>query len=287
MEDTKNQEKTGKKATQKPKGTQFAFLIYPESLPQNWEDELEATGLRCAISPLHDKDINKDGTLKKAHYHGIIVAKNPVTTQAMRNKLAKVLGKSVASQVQFIKKSIPDAYAYFTHSTKQARADKKFQYDEKEIKLMNGFDVHRYDMPLDEYDKDNIIDEVCDIIEFEGLTHISQVNSYVRGSNLGFTVKDMRKSIRGCMALINSHLDAAFREKAKSEREQERIDAQLLAEAQAQAESDIANVLCDVYMAIIQGDKPEFPDWVIGRVERTLRLREAMEDAVKNGTEPF
>lgn len=34
----------------------FAFLLYPESLPDNWKAELEAIGVPMAISPLHDKD---------------------------------------------------------------------------------------------------------------------------------------------------------------------------------------------------------------------------------------
>lgn len=51
----------------------WVFISYPES--SNWEDI--ATGLRelqlpFERSPLHDKDVNKDGTIKKAHYHWIL-----------------------------------------------------------------------------------------------------------------------------------------------------------------------------------------------------------------------
>ena len=44
-------------------------VIYPESLPENWLEILQNSGLQIAISPLHDKDINPDGTIKKPHYH--------------------------------------------------------------------------------------------------------------------------------------------------------------------------------------------------------------------------
>ena len=33
----------------------WAFVLYPESAPENWREELQKTGLQCAISPLHDR----------------------------------------------------------------------------------------------------------------------------------------------------------------------------------------------------------------------------------------
>lgn len=270
MEDTKNQEKTSKKASKKPKGTQFAFLLYPENLPQNWEDELEALGLRCAISPLHDRDVNKDGTPKKPHYHGIIVAKNPITTQAMRNKLTNVLGKSVASQVQFIKKSILDAYAYFTHSTKQAKADKKFQYDEKEIKLLNGFDVQRYETPLDEYDKWALVNEIIDaIIECE-IKNVVELDALIKASYeqnpKNTSIQDARKAIAWKYGFIKLYLDGAFQEgnKAKFEQRQANMQtqAQQTATTSAIVNSTAVDVLVDAFKAIRDGKTPRFPKWV-------------------------
>ena len=57
-------------------GRTWAFVIYPDSLPSNWEEIILNTGLPMAISPLHDKDINPDGTEKKPHYHVIIYYEN-------------------------------------------------------------------------------------------------------------------------------------------------------------------------------------------------------------------
>ena len=37
------------------KGRNWAFVMYPESMPQNWFERLEKTGLPFAISPLHNK----------------------------------------------------------------------------------------------------------------------------------------------------------------------------------------------------------------------------------------
>lgn len=40
----------------KDKARYFTFLLYPESIPEDWEMKLESIGLPIAISPLHDKD---------------------------------------------------------------------------------------------------------------------------------------------------------------------------------------------------------------------------------------
>lgn len=47
------------------KSVYFTFLLYPESLPDDWKVALETTGRPIAISPLHDKDITSKKTLEK------------------------------------------------------------------------------------------------------------------------------------------------------------------------------------------------------------------------------
>ena len=51
------------------KGRDWTFIVYPESTPKNWRDILDETHMRWVESPLHDKDVNPDGELKKEHYH--------------------------------------------------------------------------------------------------------------------------------------------------------------------------------------------------------------------------
>lgn len=52
-------------------------MLYPESIPNDWNQRLELMGVPIAISPLHDRDkSNVEGqTYKKAHYHVVYVAK--------------------------------------------------------------------------------------------------------------------------------------------------------------------------------------------------------------------
>lgn len=47
----------------------WATVVYPESAPDNWMDVIRESKIPCLISPLHDKDVNPDGTPKKPHRH--------------------------------------------------------------------------------------------------------------------------------------------------------------------------------------------------------------------------
>ena len=51
----------------------FATVVYPESAPENWQDILVEQFVPAFISPLHDKDINPTGEIKKEHYHILIM----------------------------------------------------------------------------------------------------------------------------------------------------------------------------------------------------------------------
>lgn len=51
----------------------WATVVYPESAPENWIDILRDKMVPCFVSPLHDKDLNADGSPKKAHYHVLFI----------------------------------------------------------------------------------------------------------------------------------------------------------------------------------------------------------------------
>lgn len=51
------------------RSTNWSFEVYPQSANDLWEINLSDTLIPSLQSPLHDKDVNEDGTLKKAHYH--------------------------------------------------------------------------------------------------------------------------------------------------------------------------------------------------------------------------
>lgn len=135
----------------KDKDRYFTFLVYPdgEGLPQNWKEKLESLGVPIAISPLHDKDKAEGGGYKKAHYHCIYIANNPVTADSVYRKLRRRLSseemecKAIA-RVQIVDKTVENVYLYLTHESKDAIAKRKYVYDKKDIVHLNNFDVERY-----------------------------------------------------------------------------------------------------------------------------------------------
>lgn len=108
----------------------WAFVLYPESAPDNWKDMLQETGLPCSISPLHDKDIDPDGNPKKAHYH-IIVCYNGPTSFNVVSKITDSLKQPIPQGLE----SVKGYFRYFTHKDNPD----KYQYNENEIQFVNGF----------------------------------------------------------------------------------------------------------------------------------------------------
>ncbi|WP_136294288.1 Rep family protein, partial [Streptococcus pyogenes] len=105
----------------KEKARYFTFLLYPESIPNDWELKLEMLGVPMAISPLHDKDkSNVEGQqYKKPHYHVLYIAKNPVTADSVRWKIKKTLGEKSLALVQVVL-NVENTYLYLTHESKDA-----------------------------------------------------------------------------------------------------------------------------------------------------------------------
>lgn len=131
------------------KSRYFTFLIYPESADSDWISKVEQLGQPVAISPLHDKDLSENSDVtgdkyKKAHYHCIYIANNPVTAGSVRNKLKRVLNPEAVTLVQPVISTVSDVYLYLTHESKTAIEKGKHKYDKNDIIHLNNFDVERY-----------------------------------------------------------------------------------------------------------------------------------------------
>ncbi|WP_245335898.1 Rep family protein, partial [Staphylococcus sp. GDY8P117P] len=51
----------------------WTFVIYPESVSEGWRDILDDEHIQWVESPLHDKDTNPNGEIKKAHKHILVM----------------------------------------------------------------------------------------------------------------------------------------------------------------------------------------------------------------------
>lgn len=201
----------------KEKSRYFTFLLYPESIPGDWEMKLESLGVPIAVSPLHDKDKStvEGQKYKKAHYHVIYVAKNPVTADSVRWKIKQTLGEKSLAKVQIIVQSMESMYLYLTHESKDAVAKNKHKYSKKDIKFINNFDIDRY-ITLDVEDKDEMLNDICDMIDEHDLANMRELRRFVKlyASEYGLpSMKIINSVLRSHTGLIRLYFDAVYQER--------------------------------------------------------------------------
>ena len=135
-------------------GLWWSFIVYEDSVPDNYIERLKSTGMQVALSPWHDKDSwNHDsppmtnaetgelipqgarykmGDRKKCHRHGIVKTDRKCSWREMNRLLQDIL------HCPYIQKcrSLKGAYEYFLHLNNP----EKYQgYFKDEIIKMNGF----------------------------------------------------------------------------------------------------------------------------------------------------
>ena len=97
----------------------WEFILYPESAPEGWREQLREIHVPYFISPLHDKDVQFDGTPKKPHWHVILMFSSNKSVTQMQ-ELAEKLNAPSPAMVQslsgaaryLIHKDDPDKYQY-------------------------------------------------------------------------------------------------------------------------------------------------------------------------------
>ena len=114
-------------------GRSWAFVIYPESMPENYEEIITDTGLPLAMSPLHNKDVNPTGEPKKPHSHCIVYYENATTLKNVKENVCDKLNGTIPIKLE----SMRGMYRYHIHLDNP----EKYQYDDRDRKFFNGFDI--------------------------------------------------------------------------------------------------------------------------------------------------
>lgn len=149
----------------------WVFVMYPDSIPDNDYNKavniLSEFFIPFAVSPLHDKDKNADGTDKKPHWHVMF------TSDGVKSyNQALEWSKSVNGTIPQACGSAGGYYRYFTHKDNPEKA----QYLEVDIKHYCGFDPELYNKPTSlarylavkdmiQFIKDNDITEYCQFVD--------------------------------------------------------------------------------------------------------------------------
>lgn len=152
----------------------WAFVLYPESAPENWREELQKTGLQCAISPLHDRDMNPDNTPKKAHYHVILTYSGPTSYNVV-----KALTDGFNQPIPQALEQVRGYYRYLTHKDNPEKA----QYDEREIKTINGFNIADFS-ELTRSEVTQIKKSLQKLIREYGITEYAELMDYLQDEEM-------------------------------------------------------------------------------------------------------
>ena len=148
------------------RSSKWTFIVYPDSAPDNWQQILKGLSIPCAVSPLHDKDLNADDTEKKAHWHIFLEYDSLKSydqvkedTDLFNGTIPKIIKSPIGMIRYFIHKDNPE----------------KHQYKWADITVYNGFDIDKYDQytqseldqiiaDITKYIDDNQIYEYADLI---------------------------------------------------------------------------------------------------------------------------
>ncbi|EAL1486962.1 hypothetical protein FDK11_09425 [Campylobacter upsaliensis] len=156
------------------KARYWGFLVYPESVAQDWEEVLSVKyGFEWVKSPLHDKDINADNTPKKPHYHCLIYFNG----KKSYNQIKTIMSEIGATAPQIIHNAKGNV-RYMLHLDNPEKA----QYKISDLKAFNGFDIEKYLFSEKELNEKrlNALNDIYDFIEQQGLTEFHQINTYAR-----------------------------------------------------------------------------------------------------------
>lgn len=158
-------------ADKKVKKRHWGMVLYLESAPKDWKDQLLMTGLKIAISPYHDKDVFDDGEhkgLPKKPHHHLILSYDGPTTFGNVESLTKRLNQPIPIPLD----NVGAYYRYFTHMDHPD----KYQYSAADIQTLNGFnigdfvemtksEVTRYKRELVQFIQDNELTEYADLLD--------------------------------------------------------------------------------------------------------------------------
>jgi hypothetical protein len=156
-----------KKSTEDTRTLNWNFILYPESAPKNWRDIINETRIEWVCSPVHDKDINPDGELKKEHYHITLLFPSLKSYEQV-----KEITDSLNSPIPVKCLSVKGSIRYMVHKDNP----EKYQYSWGDITCYGGADLQslcaatateRMQIQKDilNFIRDNDIDEFSDLID--------------------------------------------------------------------------------------------------------------------------
>lgn len=167
--DKKTDKKVDKKQSKKDSRVRnWTFIEYPESAPDNWRLVLDDLHIKWVESPLHDKDTNPDGTVKKPHWHVMLCFSSKKSYQQIL-KICRGISGTNPQRVE----DITGLVRYMAHLDNP----EKYQYDTGLIVGHGGFDVGNY-LVATRRERYSIIRDMMAWVDMENITEMKDLLDY-------------------------------------------------------------------------------------------------------------
>ena len=150
----------------------WACVVYPDSAPSDWMDDVARWGVPAVVSPLHDQDKDPDGKPKKPHWHLMVKFEGKKSLEQVQ-EMVEPLHAAMP-----IKIMSPEGYTrYLVHKDNPEKA----QYSEDGIRAFGGFDVQKY--LCNNADKTQTIRDMQEYCRKEGISNFADLMDYAAEHN--------------------------------------------------------------------------------------------------------
>ena len=147
----------------------WTCVVYPDSATDNWQEILREQLVECLISPLHDKDKEPTGEVKKAHWHVVLSFKNP-TTSAKAQEVFTAIGGVGCQKV----KDFKQLARYLCHLDQP----NKHQYNIADVVSIGAIDYPA--LVMSGADEDEMLDCIFDFIRTYNVVSFAEFIDLIR-----------------------------------------------------------------------------------------------------------
>ncbi len=151
----------------------WVFILYPESAHPLWRSILDDLHIPWAESPLHEFDMNADGTAKKPHWHIVLTFDGSKSYKQILEICNSVYG-TIPEKVHNLRSMI----RYLAHLDNP----EKWQYDINDIIAHGGMDIEDITHAL----KERIVEitkDICNWCDDNDIVEFSDIADYARLTN--------------------------------------------------------------------------------------------------------
>lgn len=146
----------------------WTFFVYPESAPENWRELIDELHVPWVESPLHDKDIDPNGEIKKAHWHVMILFSGKKSYSQVREITMKLRSPNPQKVV-----NAKGVVRYFCHMDNP----EKYQYKKSDIIAHAGAEIASH-LSATTAERYELIREMMNFVNEKQITEMKELLDY-------------------------------------------------------------------------------------------------------------